>query len=209
MLDIILILDESTSMSEHKDSYIKGVNSLLSTQKFQNPMANFTLIKFASNITTVCVDSKIYTLPEFTEKHYNPNGVTALYDAIGEGINLKCGNNINNVIMIIITDGEDNHSSKYTFQSISDKIKYFKSRGWEFVFIATNQNVTQIGTKLGIDTCLAYNASPQSIFKVANACNIAIGHAIQKWSGVPNIYTNQQMPTDVRDLMNGIESIKF
>ena len=205
MPDIVLILDESTSMRDHKESYIEGVNTLLTTQKQLNPNANFTLIKFSSDVTTLCVDHKMHTIPEFTSEHYKPDGVTSLYDAIGHGFNLKHNNNVNNdnnVIMIILTDGEDNHSSKFTFKTISENIDYLKIRGWEFVFIATNQNVTQIGSRLGIDTCLAYDASKESIARVANACSIAIGHAIQKWSGIPNQYTSQVMPTDVRDLMN-------
>ena len=208
MLDIILILDESSSMSVHSKSYIQGVNAFISTQKQLNPMANFSFIKFSTIVNTLCIDSKMHTLPEFTIKHYEPWGVTSLYDAIGHGINLKYTNTDTpntNVIMIIITDGEDNNSFNYTIETITERIKNLKKYGWEFVFIAANQNATRVGTKMGINTCLTYNASPHSISQVVNACNISVGHATHKWTGIPNQYTQQQMPTDVRDLMDELE----
>lgn len=215
MLDIVFILDESTSMATHIHSYINGVNTLLNTQKRQNPMANFTLIKFSNDVNVLCVDSKMCTLPEFTNEHYKPDGVTALYDAIGHAITLKYDRNINsmdpsnNVIVIILTDGEDNHSSKYNLETITNKIEYLKSRGWEFVFIAANQNATAMGVRMGIDTCVAYSPNKQSIDQVAEACNVAIGHAIERWTGVSNMYSNQEMPVDLSDLMDGFENCKI
>jgi hypothetical protein len=209
MLDIVLILDESTSMRDHSEYYIQGVNKLITSQKMMNPMATLTLIKFSTDVNTLCVDSQMYTLPTFTNVHYQPEGATSLYDAIGHGIDLKYIKSPidpQNVIMIIMTDGEDNNSHKYTFETIAERITFLKGKGWEFMFIATNQNVTQIGTRMNIDTCLAYNSTPKSISQVADACSIAIGHAIHKWSGVPNKYTEQAIPTDVRDLMFDLEN---
>lgn len=210
MIDIVFILDESLSMKYYIDSYIKGINELIYTQKQINPNANFTMIKFNTSVNVLCVDSKIHTLPEFTEDHYKPDGVTSLYDAIGYGIDLKYSNNSNkNVIMIILTDGDDNHSSNYTIGTISKKIENLKQYGWEFLYIAANQNSEIVGKKIGIETCLSYNESDKSISQIAFACSISIGHAIEKWTGLPNQYTNQEMPTDIRDLMDDLDNIKI
>jgi uncharacterized protein YegL len=215
MLDIVFILDESTSMADHIDEYINGVNTLLNTQKQQNPMANLTIVKFSSNVNVLCVDSKMCTLPEFTTEHYRPDGVTALYDAIGYAITLKHDRNINsmdtvnNVIVIILTDGEDNHSSHDTLETIIDKIEYLKNIGWEFVFIAANQNATAMGIRMGIDTCVSYSTNKESIAQVAEACNVAIGHAVQKWTGVANMYSNQEMPFDLKDIMEGFGNCRI
>ena len=209
MIDIIFILDESLSMKDYIDSYIQGINSLIDTQKELHPNSNFTMIKFNTSVNVLCVDSKIHTLPKFTSDHYKPDGVTALYDAIGHGISLKKSNNSNNVIMIILTDGDDNNSSKYTINTISREIEYLKQCGWEFLYIAANQNSQIVGRKLGIETCLSYNESDKSISQIAFACSIAIGHAIQKWTGLPNQYVNQKMPTDISDLMNELDNIKI
>ena len=196
MYNIIFLLDESISMSLHAASYIKGVNTFLSTQKQYNPNINMTIIKFNNSVTTLCVDSKIHTIPEFTSEHYTPSGTTALYDAIGHAIDLK---HANNTIMIILTDGDDNNSKNFNIESINQRINYVQQRGWIFVYIAANQNAQHMGEKLGIGTCLTYNETCKSIANVADACNIVIGHAIYKWSGVSNQYSDQDIPTDLMD----------
>lgn len=209
MLDIIFILDESFSMRKYINSYIQGINEFINTQKQINPDTNFTLIKFNSTINVLCVNSKIHTLPVFTHEHYNPMGSTALYDAIGYGINLKYSNHVQNVMMIIITDGNDNSSSKFTINNIADNIKYLKQQGWEFLYVAANQNAQNAGNKLGIETCLSYNETSNSISQISKVCNIAVGHALKKWTGKSNQYTNQEIPTDVKDLMDGFNDIKI
>ena len=209
MPDIIFLLDESASMTPHAKSYINGVNTLLTTQKQANPNSKFTMIKFSSEIKTLCVDTKMHTLPEFTSEFYKPDGVTALYDAIGHAIKLKHTNHVTNSVIIILTDGEDNHSKNYTLETIAQQIMYMQRRGWVFVYIAANQNAQMIGEKLGIGTCLTYNETEKSIADVAHACSIAIGHAIYNWSGIPNQFCEEKMPTDVRDLIEEMENISI
>ena len=206
MTDIVFLLDESLSMIEYSKSYINGINNIINTQKQFNPYSKFSLIKFNNEINTVCIDSIINTLPEFTSKYYNPDGLTKLYDAIGHIIDIKFTNELKQVIVIILTDGEDNYSNKYNLQSISEKILFVKSNGWEFVYIAANQNAQLVGHMLGIETCLTYNETVKSIDNIANACNIAIGHAMYKWSGIYNKYCEKRIPTDIIDLMKDLEN---
>lgn len=210
MLDIVLIIDESLSMENYSEYYIEVVNRLVYEQQMMNPMSNLTFIKFSTIVNTLCIDSKMYTLPTFTSVHYQPEGVTALYDAIGHGIDIKYKNSSldnSNVIMIIMTDGNDNNSHKFTLETISERIKFLKGKGWEFLYIATNQNAEYEGKKMNIDNCLSYNETEKSISKVADACNIAIGHAMYKWFGITNKYTKEEMPTDIRDLMDDLEKV--
>ena len=207
MKDIIFLLDESGSMLPYKNLYIKGINTFISTQKHDNPDANFSMIKFNNKVKTLCIDSKMHTLPEFTTNYYTPEGSTALYDAIGYVIDTKFSNNIQQVIVIILTDGEDNYSSKYDLDSISKMIVHVKLRGWVFVYIAANQNAQVIGNKLGIELCLTYNETTKSIDHVADVCSIAVGHAIYKLTGIPNKYCEKEIPIDVSELTNFLENI--
>jgi len=205
MTDIIFVLDESASMRRYSDAYISGINAFINTQKQLNPYSSFTMVKFNSNVTTLCVDSDMHTLPEFTHEHYKPDGITAMYDAIGHVINLKYDETIRkNTVVFILTDGEDNHSRKFTHSMISEKINYMKEHGWTFVYIATDQNAQKIGERMNINTCLSYSESNMSIAKIAEACNIAIGHAVARWTGNENQFSQQEMPTDISDLMNNL-----
>jgi uncharacterized protein YegL len=204
MLRIILVLDESHSMISKIDSYIKGINSLLLTQKRENNHALFTLIKFGETVKHTCSFIPIKHLPEFTKEHYTPNGMTPLYDAIGMGMCLGHENDDDRTIMIILTDGEENYSNKFKLQDIRDKIHNLsESKKWEFIYVAANQNAQKTGKNLGISTCITYNATEKSISDVVKACNIAIGHATYRWTGVQNQHTHKIVPFDVRDITDG------
>lgn len=85
------------------------------------------MIKFSNQITTLCIDHNINTLPEFTNAHYKPTGTTALYDAIGHVFNIKFNGEFKPTIVIILTDGEDNCSNN-TLQDISQKISHVVSK---------------------------------------------------------------------------------
>jgi hypothetical protein len=206
MLDIVLLLDESEYMKPNKNFYINGINSLIREQKKVNPNGNFSLIKFNTLFRTLCIDSKIHTLPEFTSEYYNPCGMSSLYDAIGHVMNLKYVNEKKEVIIIILTNGQDNRSSDYELTSISDEVEHLKNIGWSFVYITANQNSKIICKELGIETCLTYNETGNSISHVAYACSVAIGHAMYKCSGVYNEYCDKNIPNDLSDLIDDMSN---
>ena len=52
---------------------------------------------------------------------YIPSGTTALYDAIGDTVNWF--KNEKDVLMVIVTDGADNASKKYTRRDIENMIE--------------------------------------------------------------------------------------
>lgn len=66
-----------------------------------------------------------------------------------------------------------------------------------------------MGRQLGIETCINYNETENSIDHVADACNIAIGHAMYKWSGIPNQFCQLEIPLDVSDIMEDLEKFKI
>lgn len=202
MTDIIFVLDESLSMAVKYSTYIQAINSFITAQKEFNPHSLFTLVKFSSDVNVMCVDMKIRNLPEFSYEHYKPHGVTALFDAIGHVIGLK-EDSLRNTIMIILTDGQDNHSSNFGINQIKEKIIELRNRGWTFVYIAAGHNAEDIGRKIGIDKCVTYNETDKSIAEVVYACNVAIGQCISNDTGMDNEYSIQEMPTDVRELLDG------
>jgi len=167
------------------------------------------MVKFNTEVKCLCLDREICSLPEFKKSDYYPNGVTTMYDAIGKAISLKVGQNVQNVIMFILTDGSDNNSKIFDKKQIADKIVDLKSFGWSFVYIATDKAAQKIGSELCIETCVTYKESDKSIDYVADACNIAVGHAMHRWTGVNNQYSNKKVPTDVSELMNNFASLSL
>lgn len=65
---------------------------------------------------------------------YAPSGKTALFDAIGVGIEL--GSRANEpVIVFVVTDGFDNMSKTYGRNSLKALIDECKEAGWKFFFM--------------------------------------------------------------------------
>ena len=94
-----------------------------------------------------------------TAKTFEPRGSTALLDAIGRTIvttgarlaALPEAERPNRVLLVIITDGEENASVEYTrgqvFTMISSQQDMY---GWSFLFLAANQDAILEAAKVGI-----------------------------------------------------------
>lgn len=206
MTELIFLLDESRSMDNHLDIYLNCLNSLVNTQKILNPTLEFTLIKFNNKIECLCNEWDITDIPNFTREHYHPNGGTSLIDTIGLVLQEKI--NKKHVILIILTDGEDNASHKFNQTSVKSMIKSLSN--WEFLYIATSPEASEFGNVcLGIDKGVTYNETKNSLDNVVEVCNIVIGQSIYKWHGVYTEYIQYSIPTDVRDIMNGLENFKM
>ncbi|CAG2112985.1 unnamed protein product [Medioppia subpectinata] len=80
-------------------------------------------------------------VPELTAHNYLPGGMTALYDAIAEGVRLADRDKTNDerVICVIMTDGEENSSRETTKEQVRHIISGYEAKGdWTFVYIGEN-----------------------------------------------------------------------
>jgi hypothetical protein len=111
-------------------------------------------------------------------------------------------------IIIIMTDGHDNHS-KARPQHILPLVHQLSTTNCFFVFLGADLCANIIGGKMGIQQCVLYNNTPASIQKASEAINIAIAQACHKVTGVPNPLSQQQVPDDVRELMNSLDEMKI
>merc|ERR1719220_3079352 len=80
----------------------------------------FTLIKF-NRFCFMSEYNDIKTAPELDENSYKPNDITALYDAIGAAIT-RYSDEKNNVC-VVITDGYENASTRFSQNKIKRLIK--------------------------------------------------------------------------------------
>lgn len=147
--NVHIILDETGSMSVCKTATINGFNEYITNLKKEKDI-NVTLTTFNSNkINIVYKNKNIGGVPILTDKTYNPDFNTPLYDAVGKTIReIEDAKNKENLI-VVITDGEENASKEYTRQMIFDKIKEKEKLGWTFVFMGANQDAWAEGYKIG------------------------------------------------------------
>ena len=155
---IEFILDQTGSMTTCKEETILGFNDFLKDQKSQDGACLLTLTKFdaSRNKTTPYADLDINMVPDMRPEWFLPDGNTNLRDTIGDRIDhleerLEKWATQPKVLIVVMTDGEDNASKIYTEKQIHSKIKTKKSDGWVFVYLGIDQNALAIAEKLGFD----------------------------------------------------------
>ena len=141
---VYCVLDRSGSMAECLSDTIGGFNMFL---KEQDPDTVLSLTLFGSDIKHI-YKKYVRDIEPLNAKTYVPHGGTALLDAIGCVIKSVPIDETPSIV--ILTDGFENSSTKYSKLHINDLIEEKKKAGWTFVFLAANQDAIQSADELGI-----------------------------------------------------------
>ena len=171
----LIIVDESGSMSIIRNEALAGLNETIETcQKMQEMHPeleqHITLISFDSGHFKTHLDNELATKArKLTTDDYRPNAATPLYDAIGKGIaklNAQTQSG-ENVLVTIITDGEENCSQEYNLKMVKTLIEKQKEQGWTFTLIGTdNLDVEGMAGALSIDNHLEFAEDAESTKKM-------------------------------------------
>ena len=161
----MIIVDESGSMCVIKPQALAGINETIDTVKKMQKMhpemeQRISLLTFDSCHKTFKYDNvRAESAHRLGIKDYNPGGGTPLYDAIGIAIsklNAQTSEH-DNVLVTIITDGEENCSQEYNLRMIKTLISKMKKQGWTFTLIGTdNLDVEGMAGSMNIDNHLAF-----------------------------------------------------
>lgn len=146
-LKIIFVIDESGSMSGSESDVTGGFNSYVEKQRNENTgKVTVSLYKFNSDVSCVISNKPISEIKNLTSEDYTPNSFTALYDAIGHAIK-DSDNEVSStsekkrpdcVMMVIITDGQENASKVYTSEAIRTMIASHENLlNWKFIYLGT------------------------------------------------------------------------
>lgn len=174
LTELAFILDKSGSMAGLKADTIGGYNSMLGKQKAIEGECRITTVLFDNNYALLHDRIDIRAVSPITEKEYQVGGTTALLDAIGRTIH-KIGNaqkhtadedRAEKVMVVIITDGEENASREYSAERIKKLIEHQKTRyGWEFIFLGANIDAVDTAGRFGIspDRAQNYHADQEGI----------------------------------------------
>ncbi|BCR36677.1 vWA domain-containing protein [Mariniplasma anaerobium] len=160
LIEMVFILDRSGSMSGLESDTIGGFNSMIEKQKKIDGQAIISTVLFNHEFKVLHnrVDSK--DIEPLNEKDYYVSGSTALIDAIGRSIN-KIGNiqkytpkelRAEKVIFVITTDGMENASRQYTYETLKMMVDRQKEKyGWEFIFLGANIDAMGVASRFGIN----------------------------------------------------------
>ena len=143
-----------------------GMNETLQTvrkmqEKFPDQEQRVTLVTFDTGHTTWHYDnSPASQTKDLSWKAYNPGGGTPLYDAMGMAIskvNAQIADD-DNVLVTVITDGEENSSQEWTLKMIRTMIEKLKKQHWTFTLIGTdNLDVETMARSFAIDEHLEFH----------------------------------------------------
>ena len=153
---ITFILDESGSMGGIAQAARDGFNEYLQEQVAHGGPTWWTLTTFANHPKTrfaVIPGAEVRPLGD----DYSPNGMTALYDAVGRSV-LKTqaylealgDDRPSDVIVVILTDGMENASQRWTAKQVFELVTEVEDAGWQFVFLGANQDSWSVSQNMGI-----------------------------------------------------------
>lgn len=151
---IEFLLDETGSMQSWHRATVSGFNAFTKEQQTQPDKCLLTLTKFdTSGLKTPYADIDVSMVPTMTMEMFVPGASTNLRDAIIQRASsleerLSSWTVRPNVLMVVLTDGEDN-ASRRGEDEVRNLIKAKEAEGWTFVYLGATSNALQIASRLG------------------------------------------------------------
>lgn len=173
---IFVVLDRSGSMHICRNDTIGGFNTFLEDQqKLGVDQAFLSLYQFDDKYETVYENTAIGEVQPLTRETFVPRGGTALLDAIGQTIKrIDVLKPTGKVIVVILTDGQENESKTYTFAHIADLIAERKARGYDFIFLGADQDAISAAAQLNIEAEAAMSFSSSKVEAMCTVLSSAV-----------------------------------
>lgn len=159
-------------MSSTRQQTLDGLNEQIQAinkleAKYPDHKYFINILKFDNDFEYLVTDTPVSKVKEFTFEDYNPNGSTALRDAIGKSVTTleariqsKVSSGEAKALVIILTDGEENASHEYSAENIKSLItRLDATQMWTFTFIGANQDSVTTANSYGIHASNVANYS--------------------------------------------------
>lgn len=192
--DITIVLDKSGSMETMKQSVVDGINEHIGEMRKRPGENFWSMVEFdyPAGHNQSCPEVLFERRPEKSvpflalapsafgnttpppptssgeHVYYTPRGNTALVDALCETIDrtrarLSGQDNVKK-LMMIVTDGQENASRKFSSEDLRQRIKSATEAGFEFVYLGANQDSFAEAGKYGITRNASYTYPGQQVF---------------------------------------------
>lgn len=163
-VELVFILDRSASMFGLEEVTVEHFNSMIEKQKKCHGECVVTTVLFDTVCETVHDGVNLKNMEPLEVSRFEPQGHTALMDAIGESIERvklihRCESGKEpplQTIFVIITDGMENASKKYDADTVRVLIEeQTEKQGWRFLFLGANMDALSMACEIGIDVANA------------------------------------------------------
>lgn len=181
---LVLVLDRSSSMASLRAEAIGAFNEQLKTVREATEDTNVnvlvSLVTFAGRVDTPelwC--TPLHQVLDLTEDNYVPQGMTAMYDAVGYTIqelqeHPLINDENSSVLVVVISDGHENSSREFDSPKLAAIIKEMQDSGrWTFAYEGANQDLAVVSMNIGINR-------GSTLSFVADAVGMAISGQIRQ-----------------------------
>lgn len=199
---VTFVLDETSSMQVRKDVTISGFNEWAQEmEKFPGEVL-FNLIKFNTSKHELLIKQATLgiTKPRLTVENYQPAALTPLFDAVGRAIRetekqLTELPEDTEVILVILTDGEENSSQEFTLEGIQSLIQEKINAGWAVTYLGVSENAWQGGELLGVPmgSTMNFVGDPDTVSRGMQANASAVSTYMGGGSSAGGIYSESGM----------------
>lgn len=148
---IVFVIDKSGSMQGSETMVVTGYNELLQEQKAESGTMLLTTILFNTSAVTIHNCIEITDTANLNRSDYVPSGSTALFDAIGDTVTeIRESNTSEGGLLVIMTDGMENASMRYTYESVKQLLNRLKEYGWEVLYLGADLKDFTDAERMGI-----------------------------------------------------------
>lgn len=175
----LIILDESGSMGSIKKPIISAFNELVQTIKGvekqfpeQEHFISFVTFNGITGHTELHHADPVKKIKKLNMEIYMPNGSTPLFDSMGFSI-LKLKALVekvpnHNVLVTILTDGEENASREFRGKEIKKLVDELKTKNWTFTYIGTDHDVKSFADSISVENTMYFDKSEAGIDLMMN-----------------------------------------
>ena len=192
---IIFILDTSGSMNSFGNETIHSLKKLIKEQQQTGVEFMFTLITCGEKVKFACKNALGSEIGFSDEENLEsakviinvgdlePGGMTPLLDAIGTAVNYQKKIETSNVLVVILTDGNENSSKEYTSADIQKLNKEMETEyKWKYIYLGANQDSFETRNSLGIKPLAGatsnYDATPFGLRDVMGSLSANLSRCI-------------------------------
>lgn len=158
-----ILVDKSGSMSDCIDQTINGFNEQVAKIRemeleFPEQLMTIGLTTFNTHVDHLYYMKPVEHAYKMDHRNYRPDGSTAMLDAMAETMKelsqfQKQSNEQipTTVVMVILTDGYENASRRYTLKNVKEMVEEREASGtWTFSFLGATLDAVEVAEQMSI-----------------------------------------------------------
>lgn len=176
---IAIILDRSGSMGsmrkEAVDAFNQQVKAIREGSKDMETKVSLVTFSTIADVPKIW-NQAVGKLKTLQESSYKPDGMTAMYDAVGETITkLKAVPDADDpnvsFLVVVISDGVENNSKRFNSAQVAELVKSLQDTNrWTFTYLGANQDLSKVSQSLNIPmgNTMSFAATPSGLKNAAS-----------------------------------------